>query len=441
MGQAARPGAGRPRALVRAVRSPRGDRPTPRERPARPAPPRRDRRDLGGARDPGAARRGHPARARRAARLGRAGPRHPAGDRDAAVHAHPVPRRGGLGARHPAAHRAAVRRAGDGARVPAARRRPARPSDRRGDRRRHPGGRARGLAGDGLAGGARRAVHGTAHHLPAHRPRPARRRRVGRRRRRHRPPRRARPRAARRRRATDHRLRGDRSVGVQDGRLDLQLVARLRAAELAAHGTGAAAGPHRPRRLLEGDEPHRVRRRPLDDRRRPVAAAHRCVGDPERGGPLAPGDPRDDPRAAHDAGHRRREHARDPQLAAGRARGRSRALRDDRRPAHERAGVRRGRVRPGAEPPRARGRADELSDLQPGLPEHGPADRGRRPDVDRRYCQLPGLALRAAHPLRPVGRRGAAGARPTALPPRPGGRDRPPWRTRATRARGRSRSG
>ena len=63
---------------------------------------------------------------------------------------------------------------------------------------------------------------------------PARRDGVGGRDRRGRPARGPRAGAARRRGPPAHRLRGDRALGVQDGRRELQLVAQLRPAELAA---------------------------------------------------------------------------------------------------------------------------------------------------------------------------------------------------------------
>ena len=96
---------------------------------------------------------------------------------------------------------------------------------------------------------------------------------------------------------------------------------------------------------------------------------------------------------------------------------------------------------PRAEPPCPGARVDDLPALQPGVPQHGAADAGRRPAVDRRDRELPRLAA-----TRPgsASRRGArvrgprwtcrrsAATRATAPPP---------WRPRATRARGISASG
>ena len=125
------------------------------------------------------------------------------------------------------------------------------------------------------------------------------------------------------------------------------------------------------------------------------------------------------------------------ELAPARARIRPRALRDRGRPAHLRPGLHGRGVRAGAEPPCPGRRADDLPALQPGVPEHGAADAGRRPAVDRRDRELPGLALLPAGPVLALGvgpgdprwtSRRSAATRATA--PRP-------WRPRATRARGR----
>ena len=226
------------------------------------------------------------------------------------------------------------------------------------------------------------------------------------------------------------------ALGVQDRRRELQLVAQLRPAELAAHRPRAAAHQDRPRGVLEGDEPRRVRRRALDDGRRPLAAERRLLRGARRARLLAPAHPRHGPRPAHDAGHRRGDDAVGGQLAAARPRVRPRALRDGRRPAHLRPGLHGRGVRAGADPPCPGARVDDLSALQPGVPQHGAADAGRRPAVDRRDRELPGLELLAADPLLAVGLR-ARGPRWTcrrsaatrATAPRP-------WRPRGTRARG-----
>ena len=374
--------------------------------------------------------------ARRAARLGGSRVRPEPGHRDAPVDAHPVPGRGALGARHARLHRLPARRAGDGARLPAARRRAPRPAARRRGRRRRARRRALGLAGERFAGAAGPRLHGAARRLPAHRPRPARRDGLGGGDRRRRPARGPRAGAARRRGPPAHRLRGDRGLGVQDRRRELQLVAQLRPAELAAHRPRAAAHQDRPRRVLEGDEPRRVRRRALDDGRRPLAAERRLLRGARRARLVAPAAPRHGPRPAHDAGHRRGDDAVGGQLAAARPRVRPRALRDGGRPAHLRPGLHGRGVRAGAEPPCPGARVDDLPALQPGVPQHGAADAGRRPAVDRRDRELPGLELLARGS---ASRRGArvrgprwtcrrsAATRATAPPP---------WRPRATRARG-----
>ena len=400
--------------------------------PALVQPPRASRA-LGGdrghllpARDRGAAAGGHPVLARRAARLGRSRVRSEPGHRDAPVDAHPVPRRGALGARHARLHRVPARGARDGPRLPAARRRaPRRPARGRGRRRRARRG-AVGLAREQLAGARRPRLHGAARRLPARRPHPARRDGVGGRDRRGRPARGPRAGAARRRRPPAHRLRGDRALGVQDGRGELQLVARLRPAELAADRSRAAAHQDRSRGVLEGDEPRRVRRRPLDHRRRPLAAERRLLRGARRARLLAPADPRHGPRPAHDAGHRRGDHAVGGELAPARARIRPRALRDRGRPAHLRPGLHGRGVRAGTEPPCPGRRADDLPALQPGVPEHGAADAGRRPAVGRRDRELPGLALLPAGPVLALGVGPGTRAGPPAVPPRRGRRHRGP---------------
>ena len=111
-------------------------------------------------------------------------------------------------------------------------------------------------------------------------------------------------------------------------------------------------------------------------------------------------------------------------------------------PAHVRAQAYTARgVRAGADPPRPGARGDDLSALQPGLPQHGAAGHRSAARVDRRDREL----LRARATRRgSASRRGTPGgarAGPAAVPAATRATATAPWRPRGTRARGISASG